>query len=238
MEKKFEVKRGETNLTFKRYWRAFPEIESYLTKHLKPSDKILEIGPGHSPFKEATHFIGFDEGESKHYPNFTKCDISEEKIPFEDKYFDFVYCRHVLEDIASPTHALREIMRTCKKGYIETPSPLAEIWDFAESPYGEYKGYCHHRYFIWNNGQLNVMAKYPMVDQLMFNKQSAKALLDDPYNWISPFFFENTFKFKLHQHGFNKEFILNHAKTYADCINTAVADGVKQSKHFKGVINA
>lgn len=236
MERKFKVKLGNQDINFKRYWEPFPEIESYLNKYIKPKDKVLEIGPGSVPFQQATHYIGFDEGESKHYPNFTKCDVSLEKIPFPDNHFDFVYCRHVLEDISNPMGALDEIQRTCKKGYLETPSPLSEIWDFAEAVHGDYKGYSHHRYFLWNDGKLNIMAKYPLVEKITFNKTNVNELLEEPYNWITPFFFDDKINWKLHQHGWNKEFMVNKASTYTNCINQAIAQSIKQSKHFKEVI--
>jgi ubiquinone/menaquinone biosynthesis C-methylase UbiE len=48
-------------------------------------------------------------------------------LPYEDKEFDFVYCRHVLEDLIYPFRVIKEMQRVAKAGYIETPSPMAEL---------------------------------------------------------------------------------------------------------------
>jgi SAM-dependent methyltransferase len=54
-------------------------------------------------------------------------------LPFKDKAFDFVICRHLLEHMYDPLLLLAELERIGKAGYIETPSSLLEKlhgWDF------------------------------------------------------------------------------------------------------------
>lgn len=48
------------------------------------------------------------------------------RLPFKDKAFDFVVCRHLLEHVADPAVLLEELMRVGRAGYIETPSVLME----------------------------------------------------------------------------------------------------------------
>jgi ubiquinone/menaquinone biosynthesis C-methylase UbiE len=47
-------------------------------------------------------------------------------MPFAEKEFDFTYCSHVLEHVADPAAACREIMRISKRGYIECPRSWVE----------------------------------------------------------------------------------------------------------------
>lgn len=45
-----------------------------------------------------------------------------------DKHFDFVIASHVVEHVQNPISFCRELMRTAKAGYIETPSPMYETF--------------------------------------------------------------------------------------------------------------
>lgn len=62
---------------------------------------------------------------------FVICDI--QRLPFRDKVFDYVLCFHLLEHVADPEKAAKELMRVGKRGRIETPSKLFELlyhWPF------------------------------------------------------------------------------------------------------------
>lgn len=72
------------------------------------------------------------------------CD--REPYPFPDKYFDYVTCSHVLEDVRDPIWICSELERIAKAGYIETPSRLIEQTMGVESL--AYPGYCHHRWLV------------------------------------------------------------------------------------------
>ena len=135
--------------------------------------KILEVGPGDAPFHYATHVI---DHQLEHW-NISgvyawDLDMDMDRIPVEDGYFDFVYCRHVLEDLNNPLHAYNEIIRVARNGYIETPSPIVEIMRLGNynNPmlnYGNLRGYHHHRFLLWTNEEnntLHAVAKYPIVD--------------------------------------------------------------------------
>ncbi|KKU86472.1 MAG: hypothetical protein A2667_03365 [Candidatus Wildermuthbacteria bacterium RIFCSPHIGHO2_01_FULL_47_27] len=45
-------------------------------------------------------------------------DIDEEKLPFEDNFFDIIFCGEVVEHIFDPDHLLDEIYRVLKPGGI------------------------------------------------------------------------------------------------------------------------
>jgi starvation-inducible DNA-binding protein len=105
---------------------------------------ILDIGGGTNSFSLSTHIIDVFENKEK---NIFKVDIDFEAFPFYNKQFLFSFCRHTLEDIQNPSNAFNEIIRVSQKGYIETPSPLAELTRGVE---GNLVGYCHHRYIVWS----------------------------------------------------------------------------------------
>ena len=108
------------------YWYPNPIVNN-MVKHYciknNLTEKVLEIGPGVVPFSYATDFIGCNEK----IKDYIDIDIDKDVFPYQDKTFNFIYCRHVLEDIQNPDFALKEIMRVSRGyGYIETPSPLIE----------------------------------------------------------------------------------------------------------------
>jgi 2-polyprenyl-3-methyl-5-hydroxy-6-metoxy-1,4-benzoquinol methylase len=103
------------------------------SKYIKAGDKVLDIGSGGYPFPLATHLADFFEENTSHRSenlvkdgrNFINCDI--ENLPFKDKEFDFIYCSHVLEHVNDPVRACNELIRTGKRGYIETPTKTSDI---------------------------------------------------------------------------------------------------------------
>jgi SAM-dependent methyltransferase len=75
--------------------------------------------------------------------------------PFPDKFFDFFFCSHTLEDLRDPLAVCREMVRVAKAGYIETPSRAREIFckkrGFAlRAALGKIPqvGYDHHRWSV------------------------------------------------------------------------------------------
>lgn len=101
--------------------------------HIKSNDKVLEIGPGHSPTYRSNVIV-----EKYINTNYHRCDdvkvykhqtfihADGEKLPFKDKEFDYVICNQVLEHVENPQLFIAEICRVGKRGYIETPSLIGE----------------------------------------------------------------------------------------------------------------
>jgi hypothetical protein len=111
-----------------KYYGPNPKIIAHIEHICNDKTKVLELGPGLAPFSKATHFCGWDQGSQKIDSNqHTVCDFSIQKLPYADKEFDFIYCRHVLEDLYNPFLLVEEMSRVGKAGYIETPSPAAEL---------------------------------------------------------------------------------------------------------------
>ena len=122
--------------------------------------QILDIGGWFAPCKQATHMVdimpletmnvagayGYGELQIRK-ENFFQLDLGEiERLPFEDQKFDFVVCRHTLEDIKDPIKICREMMRVAKAGYIETPSRTYESTKGVERHW--WCGHYHHRWFV------------------------------------------------------------------------------------------
>lgn len=101
---------------------------------LNDGDLVLDLGCGKKgslrkvKVKRNLKIYGvdaYDPFDKEMFFEFTRLDISNEKLPFDDNFFDFIILNHVLEHIINPLDIMIEINRVLKKGgylYIETPS--------------------------------------------------------------------------------------------------------------------
>jgi hypothetical protein len=138
------------NIVKNKHWSPIKDVSDCLVKYCKNNNysNVLEIGPGLTPFPLSNKFIGFNENVD----SYISVDIDDEKLPFYNKEIDFIYSRHTLEDIQNPNFAMKEIIRCCKSGYIETPSPIIEMTKGVDGGNSDlYCGYIHHRYIIWSD---------------------------------------------------------------------------------------
>jgi hypothetical protein len=124
-----------------------------------PDARILDIGGWYAPCRYATHMVdimpfetlwrlhGYGDGEIRITPEtYHQMDICADSLPFPDKSFDFVICRHTLEDIRDPIAVCREMNRVGRAGYIETPSRVYESTKGVERPW--WCGHYHHRWLV------------------------------------------------------------------------------------------
>ena len=114
--------------TVRKWWGPLDGVQNYVADSIPQGARVLEIGPGIAPFRRATHLFDREfywdvlpEGILRE--NIYTGD-AEGSLPFPDKYFDFVYCRHVVEDLNNPFTLLKEMSRIGKAGYVETPSVM------------------------------------------------------------------------------------------------------------------
>lgn len=166
-----------------KYWAPNQRVLDYLTNEVIAKDaKVLDIGPGHAPFKRANVSVDFVDVPG--VANLVKCDLANEPLPFADKEFDFVFCRHTIEDMHSPFQLLREMSRVGKAGYIETPSPIAELGRGVDGGSPPFRGYHHHRFITWMFGkELRLISKYPFVEYLKFDEAAIDKLLAQDIYW-------------------------------------------------------
>ena len=109
----------------------------------RKEDNVLDVGPMCFPFPHSTHRLGIDERDNPQDGKpFVLADI-QQRTPFEDKFFDFVYCSHVLEHVDDPVAAVIEIARIGKRGYIEVPSGFCTMF----LSYGE----VHPKWFCYKD---------------------------------------------------------------------------------------
>lgn len=97
-------------------------------KHIKKNpEKILDIGCGDGSFTallgkslSARELYGVDispraiELAIKHNVKSTVLDIDKEDLPYNNEYFDFVYCGNLIELVINADHLLSEINRVLK----------------------------------------------------------------------------------------------------------------------------
>ena len=101
-------------------------------KSIRNGDRVLEIGPGSSPFARADVLLELkyssieeykfqcgDEGMRNIDPRTAYYDGG--RFPFESGAFDYVICSHVLEHVTDPVAFCAEVFRVGRAGYFEYP---------------------------------------------------------------------------------------------------------------------
>lgn len=153
-------------------------------------------------------------------------------MPFADKSWDFVYCRHVLEDLYDPFHLCDEMSRVAQAGYLETPSPLAEICRGIDGGSPPWRGYVHHRYFVWTrNGVLQFLSKYPAVEHLSLADETAapRILRRNPVAWNTGLLWQGEIRHRHYQHGI--DYNLNDG--YRKIVVTGVNEGLAETRSLR-----
>ena len=85
----------------------------------------MDIGCGYGANKYATTVSDILD-LSNHYKDKSFVKITEKKLPFKDKEFDFVFASHVAEHVEDVSYFLNELSRVGKRGYIEVPTRLED----------------------------------------------------------------------------------------------------------------
>ena len=226
------------SIVINHYWLPIqPIIDKLinLCSHLSLSN-IIEIGPGITPFPIANTFIGFNES----IKNFINIDIDTQILPFNNLHFDFLYCRHTIEDIQNPNFALSEMFRIASNGYIETPSPIIEITKGVDSSTFNqlYGGYRHHRYIIWSNIKNNhiyILPKYScIIDHLIHsNNPDVIKLIENPIYWNNYFIWNNNILPTITNYKVGVNINPNtFVEDYISIIYNAINDSISNTNYF------
>lgn len=133
------------------------------------SARVLDIGGWWRPLNVATHVMDLcpyetrrvhDALDPQNEPRYsaetwTVHDACVAPWPYPDKFFDFSFCSHTLEDVQAPATICAELIRVSRAGYIETPSRQREI--FSKSRWFDLRsaiglrpdiGFPHHLWFV------------------------------------------------------------------------------------------
>ena len=146
---------------------------------------VLDVGGWYQPLNAATHVLDISPYETRRAQHaldpqnrerfdaktWTVWDACTAPWPFPDKFFDFSFCSHLLEDVRDPLIVCAELQRVAKRGYIETPSRLREI--FTKQRFFRLRmalgrfpqiGFPHHRWFVEIEGKhVKFIAKNHML---------------------------------------------------------------------------
>lgn len=142
---------------------------------LEAGMKILDIGPGPYPLAQATHYIDSDSAVIRNLQDgkeFTCADIEKDSLKqIPDKFFDYVFCSHVLEHLEDPVAAIHKISRIGKRGTIVVPSAFKEflfLWEEND-----------HKWWIFppkGNGPIIFMLKNKEWADALGDGEASKAL--------------------------------------------------------------
>lgn len=167
------------------FWHPAADVLAYVEAQCPQGARVLEIGPGSVPFWRADVFVDFVDIDGIPADRLIKCDVANERLPFADNSFDFVVCRHMLEDMFNPFPVCEEMSRVARAGYVETPSPLAEMCRGIDGTAPPYRGYHHHRFVVWDDGEkLNFVSKYPIIEHMTLEEDKLRdALISGPRYW-------------------------------------------------------
>ena len=111
---------------------------------IRQGEKVLDIGGGHAPLPEATVVVeynltsGHDRDGHAVALDQRYIEGDAQALPFPDQTFDFAYASHVFEHVREPARACNEMMRVARRGFIETPRKMTEL----------YAGYPSHRWLV------------------------------------------------------------------------------------------
>lgn len=114
-------------------WRTAENSAAYLLPHLSPGDRLLDVGSGPGTITadliaitgRGTALEQTDEALALTAAELERRDVATElrvgdvhALPFEDDSFDVVHAHQVLQHVADPVAALREMARVTRPGGI------------------------------------------------------------------------------------------------------------------------
>ena len=147
----------QDNFLIKRTSKTF--INKTLSEN--PNWKILDIGCGYNANNYATT-ISDTLDLSGYYKNKYFVKITDKKLPFKDKEFDFIIASHVIEHVDDISFFLNELARVGKQGYIEVPTKLEDNLVFENK-----KDHLWHLVFDDVNNKINISKKHQYFEPLL-----------------------------------------------------------------------
>jgi|MesohylFT_1024984.scaffolds.fasta_scaffold52790_1 2-polyprenyl-3-methyl-5-hydroxy-6-metoxy-1,4-benzoquinol methylase len=124
-----------------------PDINKLLSELNHSQKRILDLGCSDNVLSIATHCLDYKVPSNlSQQVIFIEQDLNlTPKLPFPDKFFDLVYCSHVLEHLDLPWLILEEISRIGKYGIVIVPTKFEDNL-FSSDPIIKKGNYLHGRY--------------------------------------------------------------------------------------------
>jgi ubiquinone/menaquinone biosynthesis C-methylase UbiE len=153
---------------------------------IKPTYRILDVGGSMKQHQQISidtlvDIIRPEEapyGKSKLLAKkFVQLDVTKQKLPFNDKEYDFCLCTHTLEDLYNPFLLIDEMSRVAKRGFISTPS-MGQDMEYSHFNLTDWKtgqrrvpGIAHHKWFFYEKkGIIQIIPKnYPILYSSKFH---------------------------------------------------------------------
>ncbi|WP_158904632.1 class I SAM-dependent methyltransferase [Burkholderia sp. L27(2015)] len=169
-------------------WTFQNEVMSW---DLAPDDLVLDVGSGGWPFKRANHLADKYPEKTSHRVEAMVRDqrpffeVDLQRLPFNDRTYDFVFCSHVLEHMDNPGQAIRELVRVGRRGYIEVPTRLSDVmFNFTRLPN-------HHRWHGIVLGKTLVLTEWNEWERRDLGNDFFNALHNEYANAFQDFFERN-----------------------------------------------
>ena len=220
-------------------WAPIPAVLEFI-KEVGTGAKVLDVGAGHIPFANATHTVDLVPKTRDNMQSIA-LNFRHAALPFPDKFFDFVFCRHTAEDMDDPLRMLEEVRRVGKRGYIETPSPLSEVCRGIDGGSPPWRGYNHHRHLIWEkDNTLFLLPKLVPLEHFALDDAKHIALLQAaPALGNTYLLWEGSFEIRFAW----DEILLNYEKrlpgpTYQQAVEAAIEEGIASSTKFLASMRA
>lgn len=114
----------------------------------RPTDLVLDVGSGNRPHPRADllcDLLVADDGERGGALVVDRPLVGGalERLPFKDGAFGYAHAAHILEHVADPLAAVRELTRVARAGYVETPAEFG----------GKLLDMPFHRWYVRQEGQ-------------------------------------------------------------------------------------
>lgn len=213
-----------------KFWGPEPQTRDWLLSQIPDGARVLDMGPGRSPFLRADVFVDYNAEFLPPDKPHHLCDLSIGVLPFESKSFDFIYCRHVLEDMACPFALCDEMSRVGKRGYIETPSPLAEFCRGVDGGSPHWRGYHHHRYLVWDkDGELRFVSKFPIIEYAWSENEEyfVDALRGSSLYWNTRYLWEGSIRWRHMQCPMDFDITTTYPQVIAEAIRESAQANVR-----------
>jgi len=207
---------------------------------IKKDELVLDIGSGDNPCFRADvicdkYFFDNSQRSGKMkiqiYPHqkFVIGDI--QFLPFKDKSFDFVICKHLLEHLDNPGKGIEELMRVAKRGYIETPSSLMEIlygWQFHK-----WLVHIEGNKLVFNRKDKNVV--YGILPQSVKKTSLFDKLVNKNQDvFLIRYFWERKIEYQVNENGNKKE--ISYLESDLNNINNVIKNEPILKKLLKNFI--